>query len=464
MGQSILDGHLPYIELWDNKPPFLFFIFAIIITICGKKIVFIRIIGSLFVSISAFFIYQSGKYLGTINTGLISAILFIIMTGEMGGKSVMSEIVASVPLTAAFLVMIRQKENSHIISHFLLGFLLSIATLIRLNLAYLDAFIFLYYTFLCFFKKKLKSLINLCILTFGILIPMIIITIPYILTGNFLIFYKSVIEAPFSYSTSQLSKLVVISYFIKKGLLEGNLISCLFWIGFFLGFVIVLYRIDFSTSWIKYETNRNLILLLLWVIVIAFSIASSGHTYPHYLIQILPFMAIIKSIFLSSGVFYKYKYILFIFFIIGLLDSTKNIVDRYVLLFIQSKNGLYLQNDEGYRIAKFLKKANPQKKAIYMMDLQIVYWLTDTKPITKMITHPSNIGEDSLLKIVVNKDATAENEMRNILNSKPLFIIKSKEVPYLKNKPEAMSLLSIVIRQEYKLINRVGDFYIYKKK
>lgn len=55
MGQSVLDGHLPYLELWDNKPPLLFFIFALFIGIGGKNIVWIRVAGSLFLGISAFF-------------------------------------------------------------------------------------------------------------------------------------------------------------------------------------------------------------------------------------------------------------------------------------------------------------------------------------------------------------------------------------------------------------------------
>ncbi len=39
MGQSILDGHLPYTELWDIKPPLAFFFFAAVITVFGKSIV-----------------------------------------------------------------------------------------------------------------------------------------------------------------------------------------------------------------------------------------------------------------------------------------------------------------------------------------------------------------------------------------------------------------------------------------
>jgi hypothetical protein len=40
MGQSILDGHLPYTELWDIKPPLAFAAFAFFIMVLGKSYVF----------------------------------------------------------------------------------------------------------------------------------------------------------------------------------------------------------------------------------------------------------------------------------------------------------------------------------------------------------------------------------------------------------------------------------------
>lgn len=37
MGQSILDGHLPYTVLWDNKPPLLFVFFCVCNRSIGQK-------------------------------------------------------------------------------------------------------------------------------------------------------------------------------------------------------------------------------------------------------------------------------------------------------------------------------------------------------------------------------------------------------------------------------------------
>ena len=57
MGQDILDGQLPYIDLWDNKPPLSFLSYAFFILFFGKSIIAIRLAGSICVVTTAYLIY-----------------------------------------------------------------------------------------------------------------------------------------------------------------------------------------------------------------------------------------------------------------------------------------------------------------------------------------------------------------------------------------------------------------------
>ncbi|MEM9869038.1 MAG: glycosyltransferase, partial [Bacteroidota bacterium] len=52
MGQSWVNGHLPYTHLWDLKPPITFLFFASIITIFGKSFIAIRLFGALLVALT----------------------------------------------------------------------------------------------------------------------------------------------------------------------------------------------------------------------------------------------------------------------------------------------------------------------------------------------------------------------------------------------------------------------------
>ena len=60
MGQSWVNGHLPYTELWDLKPPVAFLFFAGIIYVFGKSFLAIRFFGALLVAITAFFTFKIG--------------------------------------------------------------------------------------------------------------------------------------------------------------------------------------------------------------------------------------------------------------------------------------------------------------------------------------------------------------------------------------------------------------------
>ena len=75
MGQSVLDGHLPYTELWDVKPPGAFLIYALFIALFGKSIVSIRIGGTLCVALISFFTYLIGNSLWKSRVGILGATL-----------------------------------------------------------------------------------------------------------------------------------------------------------------------------------------------------------------------------------------------------------------------------------------------------------------------------------------------------------------------------------------------------
>src|SRR5262249_46503171 len=74
MGQSIIDGHLPYVKLWDLKPPVAFAFYAFSIAVFGKDLVGIRFAGALCVVLTAYLVYLVGKVMWTRRMGLFAAI------------------------------------------------------------------------------------------------------------------------------------------------------------------------------------------------------------------------------------------------------------------------------------------------------------------------------------------------------------------------------------------------------
>src|ERR1700676_5257696 len=87
VGQSIVDGHLPYVTLYELKPPILFYFFAAVIWAGGKSIVAIRLAGMMCVWLVGFFIYKIGRGLWSARAGTSAGTLFVIASAVIASGS-----------------------------------------------------------------------------------------------------------------------------------------------------------------------------------------------------------------------------------------------------------------------------------------------------------------------------------------------------------------------------------------
>src|SRR4029077_301931 len=111
MGQNLLDGNLPYVELWDNKPPLAFAFFAPVI-LFWKSIVAVRIAGTICVFITAYFTYRIGTRIWHREVGLLAAIFSVVSTSLLpAGQATMTEIIALVPTMSALLILLWGTSN-----------------------------------------------------------------------------------------------------------------------------------------------------------------------------------------------------------------------------------------------------------------------------------------------------------------------------------------------------------------
>lgn len=123
-----------------------------------------------------------------------------------------------------------------------------------------------------------------------------------------------------------------------------------------------------------------------------------------------------------------------------------------------------LASGTGYELAEYLKEENPLREPVYLMDFHIAYWLTDTKPLFKVVTHPSAIDKNFLVKLLNGPEATTESVMSELLRKKPLFIVKRKGRQYLKNRPEAYAILEKTLQTDYALVKIIQKAHVYKRK
>ncbi|MGB5437347.1 MAG: glycosyltransferase family 39 protein [Maribacter sp.] len=442
MGQSWVEGHLPYTELWDLKPPITFFVFAAIIYVFGKSFIAIRLFGALFVALTAFFTYKIGKEVHSRKIGVWAAISTVALLSLFGSlQGVMSEHICMAFFMPGLYIMLKSKKS---VPYLLSGLLMGLAVMTKMNIAYTLLFlgVFLFYSDIRD-RKWTQAIMNTFLYGFGILLIIVLTLLPYYLQGNTELWIKSVFKAPLAYigarryTPFELAPvyLVLAAFFIltwKKKLL------------------------DFKNVSIQY--------LLVAILGVLFTFYKGGRINGHYLIQLHPMLLILVVIVISKVQFFKNirwkPYFLFMFLLIPAesyleyINVLKNKVDR----------GTFF-NGEGFSVPSFIQENDLDTENILFFGYHIGYWVLNSKPPTKAATHPSNICRDELFPFYDNPRKTAMEELRYIMETiQPKTVVVRKNRRVFDKKEEAENeYINAYLAEHYSVLATVEKAEILQR-
>ncbi len=442
MGQSWVDGYLPYTQLWDLKPPIAFLFFATIIYAFGKSFMAIRIAGVLLVALTAFFTHKIGLKLVNKKVGFWSGVLVIILQSLFGSlQGVMSEHISIAFFIPALYIIISKKNKLY---YLLAGLLLGLSLMTKLNLAYpiLFLFIFLFWKGIKH-EKKYSQLVKILILGTTVLTIIVLTALPYFFNNELDLWWQSVFKAPMAYSASK----------------EHSILDVL-------PFVVIVFGFFFWA--IKKELLAFRIaevqLLLIVCAGILFSFMQAGKINGHYLIQLYPTLII-----LVATAFYKlnflktfnYKpFVLVIAFLIPMETylECKNIIANKI-----EKSSFY--NGEGIDVPNYFKKNKLSSDKILFLEYHIGYWSLGKKPSTKSATHPSNILREELFPYMSNPRKTGEEELTYIIEEiRPDYIITRKNRRIFDKKEIAVNFyINLQLIQNYTPLDTVEGAIIHQR-
>lgn len=133
MAAEVLDGRLPYVPLFDLKPPMIFFMLAGAMAVFGESMLVVRLFGVACIlssAIAAFAIAR--RWVDPVSAGL-AAFMLVAVTAAFNGGAVFSELPATAFLMAASWLLIARSDRPWTAAA--VGLLLSLAVLTRTNLA-----------------------------------------------------------------------------------------------------------------------------------------------------------------------------------------------------------------------------------------------------------------------------------------------------------------------------------------
>ncbi|GEM_PF-2016470 len=272
VANSLLNGQRLYTEVLDNRPPGIYFLYALIMVVFGPNLFFIKLAAILSVIGSQLIVVRIGSHLWSRRAGIIAALLLGILSSLplFEGNIANAEIFMIFPTCLGMLLWIK---GSYFYSGLAFGAALSIKQIAgaEFTAAIITALLFAPY-----WKHRAALLLA------GYSVPVLLILAYVVLSGSF----SEFIYANFSYYTDYLQRGARVhpSFLVVKVLLLPS-------------FVLL------TMAWARgprSDKSANIALITLWLAFAFFGSVLTGRPYPHYLLPIFPALSLLIAWYIVS--------------------------------------------------------------------------------------------------------------------------------------------------------------------
>jgi 4-amino-4-deoxy-L-arabinose transferase-like glycosyltransferase len=387
IGMALREGRVLYSEIWDNKPPILYLIYAIF-----NSDQFLVRLASLIAGAAAVLVFYllAIKLFKSIFARFLSTAFFALMfaTPLLEGNIANAENFMLLPITAAFYLAVASSSKNRFIFTFVAGILISIAFLIKIVAVFDAAALFVTLFIFRFFEgthltlknvyKQMKDIINgleqETVLAAGFIFPIVLTVLYFLFQETLPDFLRAVFFQNVGY--------VGYGNFLlfPMGFLYFKLILL-----FFSVLLIIRYRKIFGKSGT---------LILIWLAFSIFNALFSQRPYTHYLLVMLPSFSLLLGYAIDNRKLLKVTLPLLIIVVFLVLTvfrlNFKNIVPYYenYLSFISNRKSVESyqaffdrNTPRDYALSDFIKsKTSPNEYVYLWSDSAQIYVLAGKLP------------------------------------------------------------------------------------
>ena len=443
MGQAWVDGHLPYTELWDIKPPLTFLFFAGIIYIFGKSFIAIRLAGTLVVALIGWTTYDLGARMRDRRTAYTAAVVCVLLCSLFGSiQGVMSEHLLMAAYMGALCLFFRRDTLFHRI---MAGILLGVALMIKISIAYAVFLVGLWWIIDAFRRfspgKALGRILSIGLPGLAVIFATLL---PYILSGQPEIWWDSVIRAPLGY-TKESDSSPITAWGVSL-----MTIGVLVWI---------------LRSGKLAAKKRESRLLFLTILGILWTYIQSGRVNTHYLIQLYPPLLVILAVAFGSvlnPLIRRFPLAVLALLVLLPIETYKEYAD---VLKYRRERGTFF-NGEGFSVPAYLRERGLPTGNILFMGYHIGYWVLDEYPPVKAATHPSNLCKEEMFPYYNQPRLTAIQELRHLMEEiqPPVVVSRYQRRFFEKEKVRENAYFDSILVARYQLLDTVDKAGIYLRK
>lgn len=318
IGQALSKGRLLYLQIWDNKPPLLYIVYALFHGDQYSVRLFSLIVG-LFTT--GLFFYLSRTLFKKLKASIISTLFFalIFATPFWEGNIANAENFILLPIIGAAIIIYKYSQdkkykilNAKYSVLLVAGLLLGIAFLFKIVAVFDFAALFIF-LLISSYKERfsleriktylIDSLRFILPFILGFMIPLIITSLYFVIHHAFKEFTRAVFFSNVGYVGYGNNLLIPQGLLILKLLLLVTVICFVFWK--------------------RKNISKPALLISLWLSFSLFNTYFSGRPYTHYTLVTLPSLSLLIGLFLTEKE--KIKQFVFLgifFFSIILLNHT----------------------------------------------------------------------------------------------------------------------------------------------
>lgn len=442
MGQAWVDGHLPYTELWDIKPPLTFFFFAGIVYVFGKSFITIRLAGTLVVAAIGWFTYGLSARFGGRGPAFAAGLASVLLCSLFGSiQGVMSEHLL-MGLYMGALWLLSGKES--LLRGLLAGVLLGAALMVKTNIAFPILLVGLWWIYDAF-RRYPAGAATARILRLALpgLAVILLTLLPYAFSGQAGLWWDSVIRAPLGYTRGSDS---------SPGAAWGVGLITL---------VLLIWMIRSGRLVLK---KPGILLLFLSILGILWTFIQSGRVNTHYLIQLYPPLLVLLSIAFGPAlqqVFRRYRPA-----VLGLmlLIPMESYIEYAHIVRYRAERGTFF-NGEGFSVPAYLLENDLPSDDILFLEYHIGYWMLDAYPPVKAATHPSNLCKQEMFPYYNAPRRTAIQELRHLMQEvrPPIVVTRYGRRVFDKENIVENAYMDSVLSRQYQFLDTVDQAGLYSR-
>ena len=153
-GRHILTGSVPYLDIWDSKPPGIFYIYSISFALLGDSFFSVYLIETLFLALTALLIYLLCAEVFDKKVALFAAAIYVLFSNapifDGFWSTAQAEVFMNLPIVASLYILTKNLRRWHF---FASGVLLGLSVMFKLTALFLLPS-FILYLYLSFKDKS----------------------------------------------------------------------------------------------------------------------------------------------------------------------------------------------------------------------------------------------------------------------------------------------------------------------